>query len=155
MPRRRKSRIFPGGLEFFSRPHTAFSLVEILIVIGVISILSALIISAVSNATGDSSRVIARQQQAAVQQALNNWVVFHSTSGSGIASTRTAYNNANTSLAKLALISDYLDPQSYAHFIENSTNSAQIESEALKRIGSHLAFSSWQSGDYPKVNIAP
>ena len=62
-------------------------MVELLIVISVIGIMSALVISAFSNAAQDTRRVIARQQQASVQNAVNAWVTSKS-STDGLKATK-------------------------------------------------------------------
>ena len=51
-----------------------FSLVELLLVLGIISIMASIVINSFSNAAQDSRNVIARQQQATLQSAVNNWV---------------------------------------------------------------------------------
>ena len=50
-----------------------FSLVEVLVVIAIISILATLVINSFSNAAHDSREIMARQQQAVVQNAVSNW----------------------------------------------------------------------------------
>ncbi len=125
---------------------------ELLVVVAIISILASLVVTAVSNASVDSSRVIARQQQTAVQQALNNWISFHSTApGGSIAASRTAYSNASSHLAKLALVGGYLDPGTYDHLSSHSVEN-RVESQALQRAGAYLTFSTWATGQYPMVN---
>lgn len=52
----------------------AFTLVEMLLVIAIISILAGLVISNISNAAHDTRDVVARQQLAVVQEAVNHWV---------------------------------------------------------------------------------
>jgi prepilin-type N-terminal cleavage/methylation domain-containing protein len=51
-----------------------FSLVELLLVLGIISIMASIVINSFSNAAQDSRNVITRQQQATLQSAVNNWV---------------------------------------------------------------------------------
>jgi prepilin-type N-terminal cleavage/methylation domain-containing protein len=52
----------------------AFTLVEMLLVIAVISILASMVISSFSDAAQTSREVVVRQQLAVCQSALNNWV---------------------------------------------------------------------------------
>ena len=54
------------------RTRNAFTLIEMLIVVAIISILAAMAISSFSNAAQDSREVLVRQQLATVQEAVNN-----------------------------------------------------------------------------------
>jgi prepilin-type N-terminal cleavage/methylation domain-containing protein len=129
-----------------------FSLVELLLSVAIIGIMSALIISSVSNAARDSRTVMARQQQVVLQQALNSWIAAASSGTNSMASTQTAYGNAATATAKLALLRDYLQDSTYAQFLSNSTTS-QIRSEAMISIGAYLQFSAWNATNYPTVQM--
>lgn len=133
---------------------SAFTLIELLIVVAIIGILSALIMSAVVNAAQDSRTVVARQQQAVLQEALNSWIAANSSGTNTIQNARTLYGNASTSLAKLALIRDYLHSETYNHFTNYSTSSA-LKSEAMDKAGLYLQFSSWATNGYPTVNMLP
>ena len=127
-----------------------FSLVELLLVLGIISIMASIVISSFTNAAQDSRNVLARQQQATLQSALNNWVagqiggfespdplnpglVFHRS----VAYVRNKYNFADNywtespssprasrsklgNIGRLELISKYLDADSYQHFVQSS-----------------------------------
>ena len=126
-----------------------FSLIELLITMAVIGVMSALIISAITNASRDSSNVVARQQQVVVQQALNAWVSA-STSTNTISSARTRYTAASD---KLALIRDYLQASTYDHFVQNTTTNTRIQSDAMKKINVHLRFSEWNATNYPAVEM--
>ena len=130
----------------------AFTMVEMLIVIAVIGIMSALVISAFSNAAQDTRRVVARQQQAAVQNAVNAWVNAKSDEV-GLSGALTLYNTAGNSRDRLTLVRDYLDDSSYAHFLSNTTAAAEIKSAALKKTGQHLALDTWVATSYPKVEL--
>jgi prepilin-type N-terminal cleavage/methylation domain-containing protein len=126
---------------------TAFSLIEVLIVIAVIGIMSALIVTSITNAAADSRMVLARQQQAVLQNALNAWISA-ATSGTGsVAAAQTAYNAAGD---KLSLVQDYLQAGTYDHFREFSSGNT-IRSEAMQRAGVSVSFSGWQGAEYPKV----
>lgn len=132
----------------------AFTMVELLIVISVIAIMASLVISAFSNAAQDTRRVVARQQQAAVQAAVNAWVSSNSSGvGQSLSSARTAYNAAADGLARLNLVGGYLDEQTLAHFTSNTTNNNQILSSALKKTGQYLELAAWADGSYPKVEL--
>jgi len=131
----------------------AFTMVELLIVIAVIGIMSALVISAFTGAAQDARRVIARQQQAAVQSAVNAWINSESAKpGVGLAGARTTYNNAENAKAKLTLVRTYLDDSTFDHLNSNS-ESTKIKSEALKKTGQYLAIENWADASYPKVEL--
>jgi len=130
-----------------------FTLIEMLLVVAIIGIMSALIISAISNASQDSRAVLARQQQALVQQSLNAWISRMSSGTNSIANARTMYNAATTAQAKFVLIQNYLDQNTYEHFIANTTDAAKLQSEAMVQTGVYLQFSSWATNSYPRVNM--
>jgi prepilin-type N-terminal cleavage/methylation domain-containing protein len=130
----------------------AFTMVEMLIVIAVIGIMSALVISAFSNAAQDTRRVVARQQQAAVQNAVNAWV--NSTSqAQGLAQTRNLYNLAGSSKGRLQLVQSYLDDATLSHFLSNTTNNNEVKSAALSKTNQYLLLSDWSAASYPKVEL--
>ena len=140
--------------SLFQKATRAFTMVEMLIVIAVIGIMSALVISAFSNAAQDTRRVIARQQQASVQNAVNAWV--NSTSQqSGLAETRRLYNLAGSSKGRLQLVGNYLDEMTLAHFLNpsNTVNNTEVRSAALKKTNQYLLLDSWLSESYPKVEL--
>lgn len=135
-------------------PHThrAFTMIEMLIVIAVIGIMSALIISAFSNAAQDTRRVVARQQQAAVQNAVNAWVNNVSQT-QGLSKAQTLYNLAATSKGRLQLVQTYLDDTTVAHFLTNTSNNDQVKSAALAKTSQYLLLDTWKSNSYPKVEL--
>lgn len=132
-----------------------FTLIELLLVIAIIGIMSALIVTAISNTSSDARTVLARQQQAVFQEALNAWISSASSGTNSLQDARTLYNNQATALAKLTLIQSYLDPSTYAHFTGNTTNAALLQSEAMRKEGSYLQFTSWATNAYPRVNMGP
>ena len=136
------------------RTRKAFTMVEMLIVIAVIGIMSALVISAFSNAAQDTRRVIARQQQASVQNAVNAWVNSVSQQ-SGLAEARRLYNLAGSSKGRLQLVGTYLDDATLAHFLNpsNTTNNAEVRSAALKKTSQYLFLGDWNANSYPKVEL--
>tara|TARA_R110000850_G_scaffold185992_9_gene311925 strand:+ start:1076 stop:1549 length:474 start_codon:yes stop_codon:yes gene_type:complete len=151
----RKKFVTPTLIMTPSRPHkarSAFTMVEMLIVIAVIGIMSALVISAFSNAAQDTRRVVARQQQAAVQNAVNAWVNSKSDEV-GISGSRSLYNAAGTSKGRLQLVQLYLDDSSIAHFISNTISDGEVKSAALKKTGQYLALDTWVASSYPKVEL--
>ena len=135
-----------------STSHRAFTLVEMLIVIAVIGIMSALVISAFSNAAQDTRRVVARQQQAAVQNAVNAWVNSVSQQ-QGLAQTRTLYNLAGTSKGRLQLVKLYLDDATLSHFLSNTTNDNEVKSAHLSKTTQYLLLDTWNANSYPKVEL--
>ncbi len=128
----------------------AFSLVELLLVLAIISIMAALVINSFSNAAQDSRNVMARQQQATLQSAINNWISgqvggFESPDPNNplrryertVGYVRNKYNYAGdywtdspTSprasrsnrgvIGRLELIKDYLDDDTYRHLSDSS-----------------------------------
>lgn len=141
MNARRKSNQFPA----------AFTLIELLLVIAVIGILSALVVTAVSNTAEDARLAIARQQQAVMQEALTAWISRNSSGPSAsLATARTAYNN---STAKLTLVANYLDPLTLAHLNDYTSADDKIQSKAMAKVGKQLQFSTWTLSNYPTVNM--
>lgn len=133
---------------------SAFSIVELMVVISVIAIMAGLAISAFSNASQDTRRVTARQQQVAVQNAVNAWVNAESTGiGKGVTSARGAYNAASTSLGRLNLIKRYLDDTTFDHFAKYTTNTNQVSSSSLSKTNQHLTLATWSGNSYPKVEL--
>lgn len=126
-----------------------FTLIEMLLVVAVIGIMSALVVAAISNAGQDSRKIIARQQQVVVQEALNSWVAAQSS----ITVARQSYSNSATALAKINLISNYLDPGTYEHFTNNTTDASKVQSDALTKSGRYLQFRTWDASGYPKVDM--
>ena len=139
------------SLHFSTRK--AFTIVELLIVIAVIGIMSALVISSFSGAAQDTRRVVARQQQAAIQSAVNAWVTSSSTTA-GLSGSLSLYNTAGSSMGRLNLVSRYLDDSTVAHFTLNSKTGGAVQSVALKKIGQQINLPTWVSSSYPKVELA-
>jgi prepilin-type N-terminal cleavage/methylation domain-containing protein len=135
-----------------SHSHRAFTMVEMLIVIAVIGIMSALVISAFSNAAQDTRRVIARQQQAAVQSAVNAWVNSVSQK-QGLAQARNLYNLASSSKGRLQLVQGYLDESTMSHFLSNTTTNGEVKSTALSKTSQYLLLDTWATNSYPKVEL--
>lgn len=131
----------------------AFTLIEMLLVVAIIGVMSSLIIAAITNSAADARLVMARQQQAVVQEALNAWISAQSVGTQGIQSAKTLYAAQSNALAKLGMLSNYLDAGTYEHFTNNTTNAATVQSDAMAKIGVSLTFSAWSTNSYPRVNM--
>lgn len=154
-----------------SRFSKAFTFVEATFTIAIVGIMSALAISAISNGARDANRIVARQQQAAVNEALTTWVMSQTRVGNtaqmrSLAGLRTQYNALDTSLARFNLLvpnpassdvnlrNGFLDKSTSDHFLEYTTNSARLQSKALKSSGLYLSLPVWQDGGFPMVELA-
>ncbi len=142
----------------------AFSLIEMLMVIAIIAVMAALVINAFSNASADARDVLARQQQAAIQSAVNNWVSQKVMGNFPVHSAKELYNYKsvgvkNTSLERLALVKDYLDADTYNHFVTYTADAAKVRSASMKKIHKYLGLSDWpdvtasNKAPYPKVEL--
>lgn len=156
-PSVRKSRIENRKFQ------SAFSLVELLIVIAVIAIMASLVISAFSNASADSRLVLVNQQQAVLQEALNAWI-SHESSGTDANgkklttdSARTTYTNAATGAAKLALVTPYLadSPTGGAQYSAHASIANAFQTSTMVKTQQYVTFSTWASGSYPKIVLNP
>jgi prepilin-type N-terminal cleavage/methylation domain-containing protein len=106
-------------------------------VLTIISIMAALVINAFTNAAKDTADIISRQQQAVLKSALDNAISQYMVGGKTVADARNYYNYSDvaagterTTLERLALVETFLDPDTYAHFIENSSDT-QVRSSAM------------------------
>ena len=148
-----------------TRKPSAFSLIELLMVLTIISIMAALIITAFTNASQDSREVIARQQQAVLKGALDNALSQYMVSGKTVAEARKYYMFANstsgtkrTQKQRLALVEAYLDEDTYDHF-ESRSSATQIVSAAMAKTGQYVEFQDWapatvsNRNTYPKVTL--
>jgi type II secretory pathway pseudopilin PulG len=118
----------------------------------VVTILGILAVAAYSNAAQDTRRVIARQQQAEVQNAVNAWVSSYTArSARSLKDARDIYTSAGTDLARFQLVGDYLDKSTRDHFFANSGTT--VQSGAMKKIGVKLEFPTWNSSNSPQVNL--
>ena len=147
-----------------------FSLIEVLLVLAIISIMAAMVINAFSNASQDSRVVVARQQQASLQSAVNNWtsgqigrIISVDTTGDSVPDTDfrlsveqvrvnwwtkpivTTAANTRTARDRLDLVKDYLDEDTYEHFKQNSPSGdkSKIVSNAMKKTDRYLELPLW------------
>lgn len=133
--------------------------------IAILGIMAAVLVSAFSSAATDASRMISRQQQAALQGAVNAWVngesnrvnVLNATTGTAklrtVEEIRTDYNSRLTSLARLNLVASYLDETTQNHFFNATTNSGKIKSEALSATKQYISLPDWAANSYPQVQL--
>lgn len=134
---------------------SGFSLVELIVVMAIIGIMAALIVAVVTNATQDTRMVLARQQTAVIQEALNAWISGYTLTNS-LSGARTAYSGQANARAKLDnLLQPYLDPSTYGHFTNfTAAGAGTLSTEALGMNGKALSFSAWASAtDRPVVTI--
>ena len=141
-----------------------FTLIEALMTVAIIGIMAALVISAYSSASADTNRIVARQQQAALQTAVIAWVNSDGnrvdvSAASGavnirtVAEIQTDYNSRTTSLARLNLVATYLDSTTSSMFLTSSLTSDKITSDALNTSAQHLTLPTWSGTDYPQVSM--
>ena len=159
----------------------AFTLVEMLLVIAVISILASMVISSFSDAAQTSREVVVRQQLAVWQSALNNWVdgklgrvdtaIVPTGAPVTLEALTTYYNNTlNTSAKRFALLTGkdldagtpdtegYLDAMTSQHYVDMAvkygpSDLTKIKSDAMVQTGRWLTLPNWVSGSYPTVNL--
>jgi type II secretory pathway pseudopilin PulG len=147
-----------------NRTTRAFSLVEAIFTIAIIGIMSSIVVAAISNASRDANRIVARQQQATLNSALGAWVMGNMRVVGGandgqlrsIEDLRGTYNGQTTTLSRFLLVSPdlgegYLDETTRLHFIQNSANSGRLETAALISAKQHITLPTWQSGEFPKA----
>ncbi len=126
-------------------------------VIAIIGVLASLVIASFSNVTQDTRNVIALQQQAVLQEALNNWISQASSpAGAGsLQAAKTLYDGAASASAKLALVSPYLDPATTAQFTAHGAVANALNTETMEKTQQYVVFSTWEAGSYPKVVLLP
>ena len=133
--------------------HRAFTLIEVIVVIAIIGIMTSLVITVYRNVAQDSRDVVSKQQQAALQAAINNWITSE-TVKLPMSAVRTNYNNASDSPARLALFKDYLDERTRDHLLGMSpAGTDKINSEALDKLNKYIQLSTWNAGSYPQVQM--
>lgn len=149
-----------------ARQPAGFTFIEALMTIAILGMMATLVVSAFSNAGTDSARIVSRQQQAALQSALNAWVngetnrtdVISATLGTGrprtVAQIQTAYNAVSGNLNRFNLISSYLDSNTSSYFTSYSSDS-KIKSDALNTTKQYIAFPDWANNSYPQVTLNP
>lgn len=147
-----------------------FSFVEAIFTIAIIGIMSSIVVAAISNASRDANRVMARQQQASVQSALTAWVMAQMRVGStaqyrGLESVRSEYNSKSSTQARFELLKPnptstdpsarvgFLDQTTADHFTDYTSNANQLQTAALYNAQQYLTLPDWQQGDFPRVDL--
>jgi prepilin-type N-terminal cleavage/methylation domain-containing protein len=153
-----------------TRKQQGFSFVEAIFTIAIIGIMSSLVVAAISNASRDAHRVMARQQQAAVNSALTAWVMAQTRVGStaqvrSMESVRTTYNALPTTSARFNLLvpnpaspdpsvrAGFLDQTTADHFLDYTTGTDRLKTAAMDNAKQYLSLPTWQSGDFPRVEL--
>lgn len=153
-----------------TQKRNGFSFVEAIFTIAIIGIMSSLVVAAISNASRDAHRVMARQQQSAVQSALTAWVMAQTRVGStaqvrGLESVRTTYNALGTTSARFNLLvpnpsspdpnlrAGFLDQTTADHFLDYTVGTDRLKTSALDNARQYLSLPTWQSGDFPRVDM--
>jgi len=150
---------------------SGFSFVEAIFTIAIIGIMSSIVVAAISNASRDAHRVMARQQQASVQSALTAWVMAQMRVGStaqfrSLESVRTTYNGyASSRLRFFKLLAPdptspdpslrvgFVDQTTADQFTDYTTNDNQLQTASLYNAQQYLSLPDWQSGDFPHVDL--
>lgn len=141
----------------------AFTFVEAIVTIAIIGIMASMMVAAFSNASKDANRAVARQQQAALQGALNAWITGDSnrvTVTGTVAKRRTieelrvAYN-AMTTTQRLAAVEGYLTELQAGASSDMFwiTDTTRVRSRALDSNSNHLTLPNWDSTAQPMVRF--
>lgn len=174
-PRRFSRKNIHRGCTYMNQGHrkqsrNGFSFVEAIFTIAIIGIMASLVVSAISNASRDAHRVMARQQQSAVQSALTAWVMAQTRVGAtaqvrSLESVRTSYNDLGTTSARFNLLvpipnspdpslrAGFLDQTTADHFLDNTTGTDRLQTTALINARQYLTLPTWQLGDFPRVEL--
>jgi type II secretory pathway pseudopilin PulG len=147
-----------------------FTFVEAIFTIAIIGIMASLVVSAISNASRDANRVVARQQQATVNEALQAWVMSQMRVGNtgqiqSVESIRAVYNSLGTTSARFNLIlpnasaadpnarAGYLDQSTASHFLDYTTSTDRLKTSALEGAKQYLTLPNWAEGESPTAEI--
>ena len=148
----------------------AFTFVEAVFTIAVIGIMASLAVSAISNASRDANRIVARQQQAAINEALAAWVMSQTRVGNtaqlqSVSNIRAGYNALSTSSARFSLLlpnsaasdptarAGFLDQTTADHFLEYTTSTDRLKSASLESAKQYLSLPNWTDGDFPRAEL--
>ena len=157
-------------IHYKPKAASAFTFVEAIFTIAIIGIMSALALSAISNGARDANRIVARQQQAAIQESLISWVMGQARVGNtsqvrSLNGIRTSYNALATTYARFNQIlpnpastdpnikNGYLDTATAEHFEAYRVSADRLYSAALKGSSQYLNLPTWQDGGFPTVEL--
>ena len=115
-------------------------------------------------------KCVTRQQQVSVQSALTTWVMAQTRVGStaqvrSLESVRTAYNALPTTSARFNLLlpnasspdpnlrAGFMDQTTADHFLDYTTSTDRLKTAAMNNAKQYLSLPTWQSGDYPRVEL--
>ena len=158
------------------RPRNAFTLIEMLIVITIISILAAMAITSISNSAKDSRTVIAQQQLAVIQEAVNSYAsrqigrvlpaqtaafgaITYTGKQATVEDVRNIYNSPPRGATavkisdRLTLIRSYLDASNFGANLIADDTAGSLTTEAMRAIGKKVELPDWVSGDFPKAQM--
>jgi type II secretory pathway pseudopilin PulG len=150
-----------------SVPSAGFTFTEAVLTIAIIGIMASLVVGAITNVSRDAQRIVGRQQQGAVQNAVNAWVMSQTRVGStsqlmSINDIRALYNGQTTAKGKFDTflapntttgLGGVLDQTTADHFTSYTTNNDRLKTSALDLARQHLELPAWTAGGFPRVDL--
>jgi type II secretory pathway pseudopilin PulG len=148
-----------------------FSFVEAIFTIAIIGIMSSIVVVALSNASADANRAVARNQQRTLQESLEACLMTKMRDAATgqrktVETVRAEYNALPHTKARYSLLlplTGASNPQERVGFLDQSTidhleewthpQTDRIKSAALDALGQYLVFPDWTSGTTPTVEF--
>jgi type II secretory pathway pseudopilin PulG len=148
-----------------------FSFVEAIFTIAIIGIMSSIVVVALSNASGDAFRTVARNQQTTLQSLLEAALMskMRDTATGQRKSIQTVmaeYNALPHTKARYSLLLPQpgaSNPQERVGFLDQTTIdhiedwtyplTDRVKTEALDALGQYLVFPDWTAGTTPTVEF--